>query len=394
MSPRTIKIGAITLAAVVWLPTLHLFYAIPIRWKGVDAWSSQKAALLAAHLTALWENPELHGEDNASMASINPEWDFMSRTFSVLGLANWAFRHPEKQTEMLRVMDLMIEDTLRLESEKGFHYFVMRYGQTNAGWVQTPPRSLFVDGEIALMLAARRMVQDSARYRTLHKERIKTIVGRLEAAPILSVESYPDECWLFCNTVALAAVRIGDHLDHTDHRRLFNRWVKMAKAHLVDSRTGLFISAYSMNGTPAACGWHPEGSSIWLAAHMLQLLDPELAKDQYRRARRELGRTILGFGYSREWPQGEIGSMDVDSGPVLPILEASASASGLAIIAAQAFGDHAYFRQLMAALEFTGFPQRQKSGLTYRAGNTIGDAVIFYALSAGPLWQACLNESK
>ena len=31
-------------------------------------------------------------------------------------------------------------------------------------------------------------------------------------SPVLCVESYPDECWLFCNTIALAAIRaaVGD----------------------------------------------------------------------------------------------------------------------------------------------------------------------------------------
>ena len=40
-----------------------------------------------------------------------------------------------------------------------------------------------------------------------------------------------------------------------------------------------------------------------MTAHCLQLIDEEFAADQYRRARKELGRELLGFGYAREWPR-------------------------------------------------------------------------------------------
>ena len=42
---------------------------------------------------------------------------------------------------------------------------------------------------------------------------------------MLCAESYPDECWMFCNTVALAAVRVGDRLDDQDHSAFFAEWV-------------------------------------------------------------------------------------------------------------------------------------------------------------------------
>ena len=55
-----------------------------------------------------------------------------------------------------------------------------------------------------------------------------------------------------------------------------------------------------------------------MSAHMLRAVDPVFAEDQYRRAKKELARTILGFGYAREWPASHRGPEDVDSGPVIP----------------------------------------------------------------------------
>jgi hypothetical protein len=126
-----------------------------------------------------------------------------------------------------------------------------------------------------------------------------------------------------------------------------------------------------------------------MASHMLQVVDPAFARDQYQRARaRNSGRIWFGFGYSREWPAGVEAAMDIDSGPVVPLWEASASASGLAILAACAFEDHAYARALFTSLELAGFPQEQEGRLRYRAGNPVGDAVLLYAMVEGPLWAA------
>jgi hypothetical protein len=123
-----------------------------------------------------------------------------------------------------------------------------------------------------------------------------------------------------------------------------------------------------------------------MASHLLQIVDERFAEDQYRRARKELGRSFLGFGYSREWPVGVEGFMDVDSGPVIPGFGASASASGLAILAAAAFDDDAYLRALLTSLEFGGFPTKRKGQLRYQASNPVGDAVLLYAMTEGPLW--------
>jgi hypothetical protein len=184
--------------------------------------------------------------------------------------------------------------------------------------------------------------------------------------------------------VALAAIRLADHLDGMDHSQFLRDWVAAARKRLLDERTGLLVSSYAVDGTHYD---GPEGSSIWMASHCLRIVDPEFAEDQYRRARRELGRSVLGFGYAREWPASWRGPMDVDSGPVVPLLEARPGASGLAFLGAATYGDEDYLRSLLASLEFAGFPVRRGGGLRYCAGNQVGDAVLFYAAMQGPIWR-------
>ena len=149
-----------------------------------------------------------------------------------------------------------------------------------------------------------------------------------------------------------------------------------AKAHLVEPRTGLLVSSYAVDGATLD---GPEGSSIWMSATNLFELDEAFARDQWQRARKELGVTFLGFGWAREWPAGVVARPDVDSGPIIPVLAASAGSSGLAFLGASAFGDTAFLDALFSSIELAGF--RERATGRYRASNEVGDAVLLYALT-------------
>jgi hypothetical protein len=237
--------------------------------------------------------------------------------------------------------------------------------------VQQPARSQFIDGEIALMLGMRCVVSDRPDYRTCLVERIRIIIDRMESSPTLSAESYPDECWTFCNSVALAAIRVSDYLEGTDHRTLFRRWVAMSRAKLVDGRR-----IYS-----------PEGSSIWMVCHCLSLIDEPFAREQYELARKALTGRVLGFGFAREWPSDAQEAMDVDSGLVVPIVQASVGSSGLAFVAAGTFQDIELMQSIATSLRLIGFPVEDEHGLSHAASNQVGDAVVLYGLVLGPMWE-------
>ncbi|MCW5831942.1 MAG: hypothetical protein KIS78_05760 [Labilithrix sp.] len=160
-----------------------------------------------------------------------------------------------------------------------------------------------------------------------------------------------------------------DRAAGTDHARLARDWVAHAKARLVDPETGLLISSYTWDGRVLD---GPEGSSLWMSAHNLLVIDEAFARDQYARARRELGASFFGFGWAREWPEGTPPRPDVDSGPIVPLLQASAGSSGLALLGASAFGDDAGSGSCS---------RRRARGLqtattAVRASNDAGDVVL------------------
>src|SRR5262245_46622417 len=134
----------------------------------------------------------------------------------------------------------------------------------------------------------------------------------------------------------------------------------MAKQTLVHPESGLLTASFTTKGKSID---GREGSTLWMVGHCLQILEEAFALDQYHRARKELGETLLGFGYAHEWPGSWHGPADVDSGPIIPVLNISAGSSGLAFIGASAFGDEPYLKSLSATLDFAAFPKRKSGGL-------------------------------
>lgn len=375
MRPRIrplLLLAALAAASALWLPLIHYLY--PPR---------PRAFLEAQRMR--WQQP-LSAKDLATLRPTNPEWDLLSRTFAALGLADEAAGPASGGArEALAALDRLTRRALEQERKNGFTTFLLPYGR-RGGWKQQPPSSHFVDGELALMLGLRRLISDDdPALRRAFRQRVAKLQRRMEASPTLSAESYPDECWTFCNTVALVALRLAEHLDGSDLGGLPERWVALARRRLVDPRTGLLVSSYTLAGQHRE---GPEGSSIWLSATMLALIDPSFARDQYRRARQQLGRTVLGFGYAREWPVGARRRRDVDSGLLVPGLEASPSSSAFALLAAQTFEDRCFSHALQSTLELAAYPEVDARGARrYQASNLVGDAVLFAALAHGPTWR-------
>jgi len=376
------------LLAVLVLGLLALLGVSATFAAAADEPSQRRQRLLAEQLLE-WNDPALRAGTVEVLRRDNPEWDFMWRTFLVLSLADQALAEPAREEELLAVMDSVIDDTLAAEAEHGQRWYLLSYAD-RAPFVDPADRSIFVDGEVALILGARRLVAEHARYARLHRERDELIAAQLRRSPALLAESYPDEAWLFCNTNALVALRMADVLDGSDHSQLIEDWTERADQRLREPTTGMLGSEFTWRGRMMD---GPEGSSIWLVATNLLLLDEELARDQYERAREHLVDSSAGFGWAREWSEGLEGPVDVDSGPIVPILEASASSSGFALLAARAFGDEPTRQDLERSLDVADLLLAVMPGMAELSDNAVGEAVVLRALGFGPLWEEIRERS-
>ena len=326
------------------------------------------------------------GERILQMRRLNPEYDLMARTFTVSALADRALGHPAQADEHLATMDRIIDHTLRAEERHGQAHWLLGYWQPLA--VRGTGRSLFVDGEVLAMVTARRMVRDDRPELQQETRRrshlVRSNLGSGSTLPL--AESYADEGWLFCHAMALVGLRSEEVLDGADHRELFQTLRREALPTLIDpAGTGLLVSAFDMDATP---GDGPEGSSIWFATTALSVLYPKLAAEQYQRARTQLGRSVWGLGYSREWPPSAAGVADVDSGPIVPFLGASVSASGFAIAAARLHHDPVFLQQLHDAQGAAEALLQLSPELSEWAANPVADSVLVWAAGVGPLYDA------
>ena len=222
--------GALFCATVIWLPSMHFFFRPNInnylcQDKSNIPVITQKIA--ARHLR-LWQDASFKNEQLEKMRAINGEWDFMGRTYLVLSLANMALREPAQKDDYVKIIDSIIADTIKVEQEKGMYYFLLPYARYQP-FVTKPPHSVFIDGEIGLMLAARRLVKEHPVYKQMMTARISQMVKQMKASPILAAESYPDECWVFCNTIAIATIKIGDVMDGNGNDQFIQNWLKATK---------------------------------------------------------------------------------------------------------------------------------------------------------------------
>ena len=335
-----------------------------------------------ADLTAPWAAPGAPAAFTDQRA-LNPEYDFMARTFLVLALADRALAEPAEAQAHTATIDAILTDTLAQDAAHGPQHWLLPYAHARP-W-RGDGRSLFVDGEVLVMLGARRLIADDrADWRAEMTRRAAFVEASFGAAgPRFVAESYPDEGWTFCHTMALVGLRMHEVLDGADHRNTRQAWLAEARATLIDPDTGLLVSEFDLDGR---VGDGPEGSSVWLAATALRVLDPDLADDQYARAKEHLGRDLFGLGYAREWPAGARAGVDVDSGPIVPVLQASASSSGLALVAASAFGDDAWRGQLVSALGAAEAVLALDPELARVADNPVGRSVLLWGLGFGPVW--------
>lgn len=391
LSPARLRVSrmirvlvCLLVAGAIWIPSVHLLFVVEeTDYRGDGASIPPRAIRLAARHLDVWRDPVASAGEVERMRAGNAEWDFMGRTFFVLSLLDMALADPDSAPGFLGIVDVILLETLRLEEEKGFTYFMMDYARPES-YVRQPPRALFVDAEIALMLACRRLVEERESFREPLERRIAILEESLGALGPWA-ESYPNECWTFDHFMALAALRAYDAgAPGRDHSPLIDSWLDAAHESLIHRETGMLVSSFTVEGEPMD---GPEGSTIFLVAHMLRILDPEFGRDQYERARRSLGVKVAGFGYAREWPAEWHGRMDVDSGPIVPIVGASAGSSGLAILGAASFDDRDFLAALHASLGLAAFPEEREGRLRYCASNLVGDAVMLHAMTAGPLWR-------
>ncbi len=366
----TVSTVVVGLVAVTTLPLVGLFATGPS--------ADERGQALLTSNEAAWQDQD---HTVAALHSANPEFDMLWRMFTVLAACDRALATPDEADRWLALADDMIRDTDAVATQRGQRHFLLGYADHQA-WRQPEAGSLFVDGEIAVMVAARRAVRDEPWLAQLGQRWTQRVEQDFALAGNDLPESYPNEAWAFCITTALVALHINDVVEGTDHSALISRYTDRMRSDLVDASTGLIGSDWAVSGD-ALDG--TEGSSVWWVSTGLLLLDPDLATAQYDGAHDALIGGLPGIAWSREWP-GQAHGSDIDSGPIVPFFDASPAASGFALVASSAHGDDATRARLVRAIRAADVLLRVDPRLSQMAEAPMGDAIIAFGLGFGPLW--------
>jgi hypothetical protein len=192
--------------------------------------------------------------------------------------------------------------------------------------------------------------------------------------------AYPNQAWPVDSVVGVATLALHDHLLTARYEKLIARWLMMARER-VDPVTGLLPhSADPKTGK----GLEPaRGSSQSMIVRFLLEIDPVWASEQYAAFRRQflgfLG-TVPGI---REYPLGIEGEGDVDSGPLINGL--SASATIVTMGAAFLYGDRELGEAFLHVGESAGIPIQWGGTKRYIFGLlSVSDAMLAWSQTAIP----------
>lgn len=191
------------------------------------------------------------------------------------------------------------------------------------------------------------------------------------------LETYTESSWPADVVVAMASLKLHDNLFDDEYAKSINKWMSDIMSHL-DPDTDLI--PHLIDGNSGRMLQGARGSSQSLMLPFLFELDTILAKGHYEIYKARFLFENYGVYGIYEFPDGTKMESDVDSGPVIFGLGASAT------IASQrtfyVFGDRKYSKRIRNQNEITGFPITIHNKKRFLAGKMLmADVFIAWANS-------------
>jgi hypothetical protein len=306
------------------------------------------------------------------------EWALVTHQMTALGLAQLCLAHPEWKTRYAAVVTRAALKAFLPE---------MRDFGTRAWEGEDVLRSL--DGAHghaymaypALAVGVARIIDPAfpAEVARRHDALIAAYERRLRASPTGLIETFPGEAYPTDVAAVAAAIAVHGRVTGKDHGAVLAHWARNVRRVQIDPVSRLVHQRMrARTGEPVDA---PRGSGTGLAAYFAGFVDRSLA-EELTRALLTQEATFAGFGAIREYAPGHHGRGDIDSGPV--VLGVSASATGFALAATRAHGyRHAYTRIYRTAALF-GMPFADGDRMRFATGGPIGNALLLALLTSGP----------
>jgi hypothetical protein len=202
-------------------------------------------------------------------------------------------------------------------------------------------------------------------------------------SPTPFLSAYPGQAWPVDSVVGMAALARCETLLNLGNEQVIADWVADARERL-DPATGLLPHRVDPRDGRALEG--ARGSSQSIIVRFLPVIEPAWGLEQYQRFRAQFVTTVAGVPGVREYPHGQPGMGDVDSGPLLAGV--SLSASTVTLGAARMWNDRELAESLRYTGEWLGLGFTWDGERRYAFGVLpVGDAFLAWA-QAAPLLEA------
>lgn len=310
------------------------------------------------------------------------EWVFGTSFMAAMGFGQLALTRPAERARWAAEMERAIAPLL---DRPGLAFEASRYHLS----LSSPPatlRQILADDEghaawlgyTNLALTLHRAVDPDSPYRALNDQMVATLVRTVPGESTGLLETFPGERYPVDNAAGLASLGLYDQLTGADHAELRARWGAALRRHRGpegSDAAGLLTQYVGADGR----GGPARGSGTLLAAWFLTWGEPALSRSLYEAAGARLYGEISGYGLMREYPPGQDGGGDIDSGPILAGY--GVSATGFGIGAASAWDRGGRRPHLYATAHLFGAPVDADGVRHYTTGGPLGDAILFAMLT-------------
>lgn len=344
---------------VAWLVVLaSLLTVTKIGW---SAYGPEPGPTALRHQVTFLEASITDGSANR-MQRLFPEGLFFMHALTGLAAASTSSADFQAARSHLRVLDS------RDATDVFGGGMVPEHGIFQAGWALT----------LAVVIAERSHQPDD---RADVERRAKVVSTALASSASGFLESYPGQFWPCDTVVAASGLASAQRLmPHKEWLTTLRKW-RAATEPAVDSAHGLLPHRVTSSGAPLE---GPRGSSQSIIQAFMPdvdlVLDGQLDAGRWQRFREVFVVRKLGLVGVREYPRGTAGPSDVDSGPL--IAGVSASASVVALGAARRVGEVSLASAPDREAELLGAPISLGAEKYYAFGLVpVGDAFLAWARS-------------
>lgn len=175
----------------------------------------------------------------------------------------------------------------------------------------------------------------------------QALVQQLQAAPHGLIETYPQEAYPADNAAVIASIALFDRATGQNHQALLSKITQQFQQRYRDAQTGLlFQAADAQSGRITD---KPRASGTALSAYFLTWVDASFAQQLFQAVMRQKV-DITGMVGIREYPSGQEGAGDIDSGTLM--FGVSPAATSFTIAPSRIFQNRELYTNLYRTINF------------------------------------------